>query len=258
MAAPGAAPHGAAVLTPAPAPQRRRLALVMGASKYDHPGLQDLHATKLDVDAMATQLRRAGFDVTIVQDATCEELRDALDKFAAGLDAGCELALFHFAGHGLEYYDEQGKTMHHCVLGRDWGAGDALGDPAAALPVADVVRVLGRARQGVALLDACRTVADGPQLSGAHEAAYSRWGELRCRLPVNVVVAHACAPGGQAFTPELINGVWAASWFTSELLKVWRAGFVAGMSPAWLLAGGGRSPVHACSGPGVCLPYSAA
>jgi formylglycine-generating enzyme required for sulfatase activity/uncharacterized caspase-like protein len=76
----------------------RKLALVIGNAKYN-PGA--LHNPVNDANALAETLRTLGFDVTKRLDLTLPQFKDAVDTFAAKLQRG-DLALFYFAGHGMQ------------------------------------------------------------------------------------------------------------------------------------------------------------
>ena len=79
-------------------PESRKLALVIGNSDYPKAPLKN---PVNDAAAMATTLKQAGFDVTIVRNADLRRMRTAIDDFAARLGPG-SLGFFYFAGHGVQ------------------------------------------------------------------------------------------------------------------------------------------------------------
>lgn len=77
----------------------KRLALLVGVANYQY-------ATPLsnpinDVDSMELALRRLSFDVIVLKDPTCKDLKISLNEFGAKLD-DYDIGLFFFAGHGLQ------------------------------------------------------------------------------------------------------------------------------------------------------------
>ncbi|MBN3817139.1 caspase family protein, partial [Paraburkholderia sp. Se-20369] len=92
---PRATPPATSARTPSVAPPR--VALVIGNGAYrDHP----LGNPARDADAMSTALRALGFDVMKLQDATRQQMLDALAAYDRRLAAGGGAGLVYFAGHG--------------------------------------------------------------------------------------------------------------------------------------------------------------
>lgn len=82
---------------------RARLALVIGNAKYKT--LEPLSTTLNDAQDVDGALRKLGFEVTTVLDADAERMRAELDKFTKLLKTeryANALAVFYFAGHGLQ------------------------------------------------------------------------------------------------------------------------------------------------------------
>ena len=77
----------------------KRVALVIGNDNY-------VTATKLfkarnDADAMARELRAAGFAVQLHKDLNYREMVKTIDVFANSITGGDEVVVF-FAGHGVQ------------------------------------------------------------------------------------------------------------------------------------------------------------
>src|ERR1044072_2535752 len=77
----------------------RRVALVIGNSQYQHAAT--LRNPRNDATEMAGTLRKLGFDVDVVLDLDQQSFARTIDMFARKLD-GADVALFFFAGHGLQ------------------------------------------------------------------------------------------------------------------------------------------------------------
>src|SRR5215468_10037519 len=88
---------GSAIATPALA--EKRVALVIGNGAYQHaPALAN---PKNDAEGMAAALKRLGFDVALGVDLDKAATDRMLESFERKLD-GADVALFFYAGHGLQ------------------------------------------------------------------------------------------------------------------------------------------------------------
>src|SRR5689334_19088515 len=77
----------------------RRVALVIGQAAYQHaPALAN---PANDAKAVAAALERLGFEVVSGYDLANADLRKTVRSFADEL-AGADVALFFYAGHGLQ------------------------------------------------------------------------------------------------------------------------------------------------------------
>ena len=79
---------------------RRKLALVIGIGDYKYT--KKLKNAVNDAEAMASTLKRIGFNVTHEINLTHDEMDDALHKFKKSIKGG-EMVLFFFAGHGIQW-----------------------------------------------------------------------------------------------------------------------------------------------------------
>ncbi len=131
-----------------PAAAERRVALVIGNGAYQH-------ATRLnnpanDARDMADRLKRLGFDVTAEVDATVETFDAAVATFERRL-AGADLALFFYAGHGLQFSGVNYLLPIDARLEND----SAL--KRRAVTAQDVIDKMERsAKTSLVFLDACR------------------------------------------------------------------------------------------------------
>jgi tetratricopeptide (TPR) repeat protein len=135
--------------------QGRRIALIVGNSAYRN-AIQLANPQK-DARAIAASLRNVGFDsVTVVIDATREELLDALHAFSDSA-RNADWAMIYYAGHGIEL---NGIDYLVPVDARISSERDA---PSQAVPLAEVTAAIEGARKlKLVLLDACR---DNPFLT---------------------------------------------------------------------------------------------
>ena len=131
------------------AAEARQVALVVGIARYDNvPALTN---PGRDAAAIADRLRDQGFDVVEAFDADRFALERARRRFLSEA-RGADLALFYFAGHGIQLFDR------NVLLVRD-------ADPASAQSIAELgldlnaligdVRAAGPVRAAF-LIDACR------------------------------------------------------------------------------------------------------
>lgn len=84
---------------PPPAPQRKRIALVIGNGAYEH--VTGLTNPTRDAAAVAETLRRIGFSVMELENLGKTSFEEALANFSEQA-AGADFAIFYYAGHGME------------------------------------------------------------------------------------------------------------------------------------------------------------
>ena len=184
----------------------KRVALVIGNSAYRNvPALPN---PPNDAGDLAAALNRLGFAVTLITDASFDEMQRSL--IALGRDAaGADMAAVYFAGHGMEISGENWLIPVDAELKKDT---DALNEAISLRSV--MLQVSNTTSLGLIILDACRNnpFAAKMQRSLALRAAVS--GGLGRIEPVgNVLVAYAARDGTTA-----LDGDGRNSPFTAALL----------------------------------------
>lgn len=127
----------------------RQVALVIGNAAYEQ--VSPLKNPKQDAAAFSDRLRDAGFDVVEVFDGDLFTMRRAADRFVESAK-GADLALFYFAGHGVQLFDRNyllARDTDPEALQRIDDLGLSLTDLAGRLRASGAVRV-------ALLVDACR------------------------------------------------------------------------------------------------------
>ncbi|OWK23218.1 hypothetical protein AJ87_35295 [Rhizobium yanglingense] len=81
----------------------KRVALVIGNSAYQHVPM--LPNPGNDAGDMAAKLRDLGFEVVVGSDLDLAGVRRTISDFVGSLD-GADIALFYYAGHGLQVNGE--------------------------------------------------------------------------------------------------------------------------------------------------------
>ena len=125
----------------------RRLALVVGNDAYTSQSV--LRNAVNDARTVAAELREVGFAVETVENVTRARFVESLGDFAGGLRSD-DVALFYFAGHGLQV---DGVNY---LIPTDYAGQTAADLRLSALRAVDVQELLGRARVAMLVLDACR------------------------------------------------------------------------------------------------------
>jgi regulation of enolase protein 1 (concanavalin A-like superfamily) len=129
------------------APQGRRVALVIGIGAYKTvPGLIN---PPRDAAAVAAELSQLGFEVTHLDNLDKESMRKALQAFEDKA-AGAAVALFYFAGHGMEVRGTNYLIPADAVLAK----ASSIDDDTISLP--RVLLAVEHAQLRIVLLDACR------------------------------------------------------------------------------------------------------
>ncbi len=191
----------------AAASAERRVALVLGNSSYQHaPALTNpVH----DARAMADLLGGLGFEVVSGFDQTKVETHRTIAEFAKAV-RGADVALFYYAGHGLQ---AAGKNY---LLPVDAALEDETSLDFETVPVDFVLRQMSR-ETGVRLvfLDACRDnpLAEVLAKTGGGEAA-SGLAEIQMQDGgAGTLVAFATSPSQVAY-----DGAGEHSPFSEALL----------------------------------------
>ena len=183
-----------------------RVALVMGNGAY-------AHAPKLanpvnDAAAVGAALKRLGFSVMRVENASGDALRRRLRDFGRA-SRGAEVAVAFYAGHGVEVGGRNYLVPVDATLAND-------GDVAFEAVGLDLVMqsVEGASRFGLVILDACR---DNPFVSRMERAGTTRAvgrGLARVEPTGVTLVAYAATAGRTA-----ADGSGRHSPYTAALLE---------------------------------------
>ena len=128
--------------------QERRVALVIGNSRYADAPLRNAVADAQDIAAV---LKSAGFQVMLRENVNLRAMTEAVRAFGDSLRAD-SVAVFYYAGHGVQVRDRN----YLIPVGADIRREDEI--PYAALDVNQVLDKLERAdsRVNIVILDACR------------------------------------------------------------------------------------------------------
>jgi uncharacterized caspase-like protein/uncharacterized membrane protein len=135
----------------------KRVALVIGNSAYQ--STRELNNPKNDSEAIAGVLRRMGFSVTLQLDRSYRQFRDDVRSFSEKARSS-EIALIHFAGHGLELAGENYLLPVDARLARD------VDLEYEAITLSSLLRAtLGAQRLRVVIVDACRNNPLGEKMA---------------------------------------------------------------------------------------------
>jgi len=184
----------------------KRVALVVGNSAYRN--VPELPNPANDAGAVAAALNRLGFSVTLIANASFEEMRRGL--IALGREAaGADMAVMYFAGHGMEISGENWLIPIDAELKKDIDAeNEAISLRSVMLQVSNTTSL------GLVVLDACRNNPFAAMMHRALALRAATAGGLGRIEPVgNVLVAYAARDGTTA-----LDGDGRNSPFTTALL----------------------------------------
>lgn len=192
-----------------------RVALVVGNGAY--AAAPPLPNPTRDARAVATALERLGFEVLDARDLDAAGMRRAIREFGVAAE-GAEVALFFYAGHGIQMAGRNYLVPTDAELQRE-GHLDLY-----ALPLDLVIAQMERgAKTNIILLDACRDNPFETRLSRSMGATRSSALLGRGLAPVKtaggIFVGFATDPGEVAF-----DGAGDHSPFTEAVLKHMRTG----------------------------------
>ena len=175
----------------APPMHRDRLALVIGVSDYRSGRLPN---AKNDAELTTANLEQAGFLVAKRIDVTKDQMERELSRFDELLrENQAEVALFYFAGHGVQVEDR-----HYLVpSGASQAHADAVDQHAVALDrIIDTIASAG-VKIVIVIIDTCRIrQLAKPSTLGVLDVA------SRDLLGVQMFVAFSTSPGAQTFDGE--------------------------------------------------------
>jgi uncharacterized caspase-like protein len=178
-----------------------RFALVIGNSRYAEAPLIN---PRNDANAIAEQLRRSGFTVTLKLDATRKEMLETIQSFGANLAKQKYVGLFYFAGHGAQL------AWHNYLIPVDAQIEQFADMQTQAVDLTTLLNSLTRAANpmNVIILDACR---DNPFGKGV---GLEQKGLSQIDAPPGTLLAYATSPGSVAADGSGSNGL-----YTEYLLK---------------------------------------
>lgn len=177
----------------------KRIALVIGNAAYQSSPL----ANPLnDARAVSDSLRRLGFKVISLENASQRQMFDAARQFGDQLKDG--VGLFYYAGHGVQVKGRNFLVPVDAHIERE--------DEVAykAFDVGQVLEKMESAKNplNIVILDACR---NNPFTRGARSGAM---GLAQMDAPTGSIIAFATAPGAEAADGAGSNGL-----YTSHLLR---------------------------------------
>lgn len=166
-----------------------KLALLVANSNYSHFG--GLANTIPDAKALANVLTYLGFEVYLLQDASREQMLDALKSFENKVRGTNAVAFFHFGGHGVQV---EGKNY---LIPADAEIPDERRVTTRAVDLDEVIASLESAKPkaSVLVVDACR---HNPLPATATRSA-TRGLAVVGRKPKNSVIIFAAEAGNEAF-----------------------------------------------------------
>ncbi len=182
-----------------------RVALVIGNASY---AMNRLKNPRNDAGLMARSLAAAGFEVMTVMDGTAEELRSAISDFGTKLQTPGAVALFYYAGHGVQVDGDN----YLIPLGANIASTEDVTE--FAVPLQSVMRTMARSntRLNIVVLDACR---DNPFTAAGWTA--SVYGLASVVAPSGTIIAYATGPGQLADDGIGANSPYTAA-LTSEMM----------------------------------------
>src|SRR5262245_10147275 len=136
------------MLGPSVAQAERRVALVVGNSAYTSAAA--LRNPRNDASDMAEALQKLGFEVVRGIDLNQERFATTIETFARAID-GADVALFFYAGHGLQLNDKNYLVSVDAQLTNEFLI------PSETIQLDAVVRLMeSKVPVNIVLLDACR------------------------------------------------------------------------------------------------------
>ena len=185
----------------------KRLALVMGNDNYTH--VSKLEKAGNDADAMARELRNAGFSVQLQKNLNYRSMVKTVEAFANGITGGDEVIIF-FAGHGVQL-----RTGSY-LLPTDIEASSESEIEKTAYALDDLTQKISDAKPAFTLMlvDACR---NNPIKSKGRSVGGSR-GLSAVEPPKGQMIVYSASKGQEALDRLSDNDGNPNSVFTREFI----------------------------------------
>ena len=180
----------------------KRLALVIGNSEYSKSPLKN---STNDANAMATELKKLGFEVMLFTDISQVEMKKQIRNFGDKLAIDKGIGLFYYAGHGLQVNGENYLIPVDANIEKEQDV------EFEALNLNRVMGELDNAQNtmNIVILDACR---NNPFSKSTRSV--SVLGLAPTTAPQGTYIAYSTAPGATA-----ADGIGSNGLYTEELLK---------------------------------------
>jgi hypothetical protein len=180
--------------------QEKRLALIIGNSKYEHCGVLINPAN--DALSMKKALTEVGFEVQEYYNLSQREMKKAIDDFGLKLK-GYNVGLFFYAGHGIQ---ANGNNFLIPVDANLINERQIEYDCVQANRVLSFMENSG-AEVNIVILDACR---NNPFERSWDRSASSK-GLAFMDAPAGTLIAYATAPGSTASDGSGKNGLYTSA-----------------------------------------------
>lgn len=172
-----------------------RIALIIGNAAYPESPLAN---PVNDADAVGQKLAQLGFSTLIRTNATNVQMEEGLKDFLSRLDS-CDVALFFFAGHGMQISGKNYLTAVDTNFDREIDA------KYSSLPLDKVIETMesGLNPTDIIMLDACRTNPYERKWRGSESR-----GLAPVYTPKGMIVGYATSPGQVAYDGDGTHGAY--------------------------------------------------
>jgi TPR repeat protein len=202
----------AAIALPATA-LAKQLAFVIGNDAYQE--ISPLSAGVNDARAMSAALKRAGFEIELVENGTQRQISRALAAVEGRIAPG-DTVLFHYSGHGFEIDGQNWLLPVDVPAAREGEAGLVKDAAFNAAEIIDRLRARG-AGTVVAILDACR---NNPFARPGTRALVGSQGLARMDASNGVFIMFSAGSKQQALDKLSPNDPAATSIFVRSFLPL--------------------------------------
>ena len=187
--------------------RENRIALVIGNDKYEDRRFSPLRNAKNDAVDMAAKLRELDFTVIEKKDVKLSEMNSAIIEFERMVDQ-YDVALFYYAGHGLQYRKKNYLVPTDAVLpSENFISSRCINSD-------EVINVLdnSKCKMKVIIVDACRSEIELPESTSRSRGNGER-GLAPFDPPAGIKVARSTRAGCNAYDgiPPERNSPYAAA-----------------------------------------------
>ena len=182
------------------------IAFIIGNSDYKDPQAPKLRNPVNDATDISAKLKKMGFEVVLLLDATIDKLDEGMSEFKRKAE-NYDVALFYYSGHGI-----QSKGANY-ILPIDVSGLTAENVQRKCVDMQEVLNAMedSQCKLKIVVLDACR---DDPFTKSWHRSAGMARGLSIMNAPEGTIISYATAPGKTAD-----DGIGRNSPYTEAFLK---------------------------------------
>lgn len=190
-----------------------RVALLIGNGDYNDKGaFGDLDNPVQDVILVSESLKKCGFKVILVKDASKRDMQMKLREFEEAIETG-STAIFYYAGHGIQFKGENYLIGTNAEFQKEY----ELGEEAIKANLVLDLLAYKKPKTAIVFLDCCREQPPAEWIASTRGVKTRGLTQIHAEDP-NLLICYAAAPNKPALDGLEGNSPYAKA-LSTEILK---------------------------------------